>query len=426
MSNFVFLIDAKKTPMNPIHPAQARELMAAGKAAVFRCYPFTLIMNRAIDNIVTYPLALKIDPGSKITGISLVNNRNEAIWGMELEHRGQAIKDALDSRRAIRRGRRGRNTRYRKARFLNRTRASGWLAPSLMHRVLTIETWVKRLVKFAPVAQIRQELVRFDMQQIENPEISGTEYQQGTLAGYEVREYLLEKWRRKCAYCSKEGIPLQIEHIKARANGGSNRISNLCLACKKCNQQKGVQDVRDFLKDQPDLAYRILKQAKTPLKDAAAVNSTRWKLFETLKAVSLPITTGTGGQTKFNRIRLGLPKEHWLDAACIGVTETLKVLTRKILRVKATGTGGRQRCQTDKFGYPQKHRPLRPIHGFSTGDVVKVFIPKGVNQGKYIARLCPYSNGRGEIYPVVGKKRIGIKLEYIVRAIHRKDGYSYA
>ncbi|MBO3462706.1 RNA-guided endonuclease IscB [Aetokthonos hydrillicola Thurmond2011] len=425
MSNYVFLIDANKTPMNPIHPAQARKLMETGKAAVFRRYPFTLIMNRVVKNIVIYPLTLKIDPGSKTTGISLVTNRDEVIWGMELEHRGQSIKDALESRRAVRRGRRQRNTRYRKARFLNRKRAQGWLAPSLMHRVLTIETWVKRLCKFACVAEIRQELVRFDTQQMENPEISGVEYQQGTLAGYEVREYLLEKWGRKCSYCSKEGVPLQIEHIQARANGGTDRISNLCLACEKCNHKKGTKDIRDFLKGKTDLISRILKQAKAPLKDAAAVNATRWKLFETLKMTRLPVSTGTGGQTKYNRTRLGLPKEHWLDSACVGVTEVLKVLSSKILRVKATGQGGRQRCQTDKLGYPQKYRPLRRIHGFCTGDIVKTVISKGVNAGTYIARLCPYSNGNGEIYPTSGKKRIGIKLEYIEKPIHRKDGYTY-
>lgn len=412
--------------MNPIHPAHARKLMESGKAAVFRRYPFTLIMNRVVENIVTYPLTLKIDPGSKVTRISLVNNRDEVIWGMELEHRGQAIKDAHTSRRAVRRGRRQRNTRYRKARFLNRKREQGWLAPSLMHRVLTTQTWVKRLCKFVPVAQIRQELVRFDTQKLGNPEISGTEYQQGTLPGYEIREYLLQKWGRKCTYCSKENVPLQIEHIQPRAKGGSDRISNLCLACEKCNIKKGTQDIRDFLKGKPNLVSRILKQAKAPLKDAAALNATRWKLFKTLKALGLPVTTGTGGQTKYNRTRLGLPKTHWLDAACVGVTQTLKILTSKILRVKATGLGSRQRCQTDKLGYPQKYRPLRPIHGFCTGDIVKTLIPKGKNAGTYIARLCPYSNGNGEIYPTVGKKRIGIKLEYVVKPIHRKDGYSYA
>jgi len=107
---------------------------------------------------------------------------------MEFEHRGQQIKDALFSRLNLPRARRSRNTRYSKARFLNRKRPEGWLAPTLMHRVLTTETSVKRLCKFAPIAEIRQELIKFDTQKIDRSAISGVEYQQGTLAGYEVRE----------------------------------------------------------------------------------------------------------------------------------------------------------------------------------------------------------------------------------------------
>lgn len=274
MSNYIFLIDSNKTPMNPIHPSHARKLLEANKAAVFRRYPFVLIMNRVVENIITYPITLKIDPGSKFTGIALVNNRNEVVWGMELQHRGLAIKDSLETRSSVRRGRRARHTRYRQARFLNRKHSAGWLAPSLKHHVLTINTLVKRLCKFAPIANIVQELVRFDLQQLENPEISGIEYQQGELTGYEVREYLLNKWDRRCTYCSAENIPLQVEHIKPKAKGGTNRISNLCLACEKCNLKKGTQDVENFLAKKPELLKKILSQAKRPLKDASAVNST--------------------------------------------------------------------------------------------------------------------------------------------------------
>ncbi|MEQ9549416.1 MAG: RNA-guided endonuclease IscB [Coleofasciculus sp. G3-WIS-01] len=423
MSNYVFIIDAQKTPMNPIHPAQARKLLEQGKAAVFRRYPFTLILKRTIDNPVVYPLTLKIDPGSKVTGLALVTDRNQVIWGMELEHRGQQIKLALDSRRALRRGRRSRNTRYRQPRFLNRKRPQGWLSPSLMHRVLTTETWVKRLCKFALVGEIRQELVKFDTQALDKPEISGCEYQQGTLFGYEVREYLLVKWERKCAYCGVENVPLQVEHIHPRAKGGTNRISNLCLACEKCNIKKGTKSIEQYLPKKPDLLKRILAQAKGSLKDAAAVNATRWALLNRLKETGLPVLTGTGGQTKYNRTRLGLPKTHWLDAACVGVTKTLQVLSEHILNVKATGFGGRQRCQTNKYGYPVKHRPLRPIFGFCTGDIVQATVLKGKHQGTFTARVCPMSDGRGEF--VINKKRFSVKLDYC-KAVHRQDGYSYA
>jgi len=422
MSNYALLIDGNKTPLNPVHPVQARKLLDSGKAAVFRRYPFTLVLKRVIENPNVYPLKLKIDPGSKFTGIALVTNQGNVIWGMELQHRGQQIKDALAHRSSVRRNRRNRKNRYRKARFLNRFRPKGWLAPSLQHRVLTTETWVKRLQKFAPIGSIVQE-VRFDTQAIENTEISGTEYQQGTLHGYECREYLLEKWHRQCAYCGAKDVPLEIEHIQPKSKGGTSRISNLCLACHKCNQRKGNQDIEDFLRSKQEVLNPVLRQAKTPLKDAASVNSTRWALFKVLKSFKLPVTIGSGGQTKFNRIRFNLPKTHDHDAACVSVVEVIKLVTTKIIRVKATGFGGRQRCQTDKFGYPIKHRPLRPIHGFCTGDIVRADVPKGKYKGTFTARVCPMSHGYGEF--VIDKKRRSIKLEYLT-LVHRRDVYDYA
>jgi RRXRR protein len=197
MSNYSFVIDTNKRPLNPIHPAQARKLLKDGQAAIFRRFPFTIILKSESSESIQ-PLEIKIDPGSKVTGLALLSG-SKLIWAAELTHRGATIKAALLSRSQLRRNRRNRKTRYRPARFLNRTRQSGWLAPSLQHRVDTTLTWVKKLMRVAPIQSIAQELVRFDLQQIQNPEIAGVEYQQGTLAGYELREYLLEKWERKCS-----------------------------------------------------------------------------------------------------------------------------------------------------------------------------------------------------------------------------------
>jgi 5-methylcytosine-specific restriction endonuclease McrA len=314
MSNFVFVIDTNKRPLSPIPPGQARGLLNQGKAAVWRRYPFCIILKSAIPNPQAESIQLKIDPGSKASGLSLVQG-DKVIWGAELRHRGQQIKNYLESRRAIRRNRRNRKTRYRKPRFLNRTRTNGWLPPSLNSRVENIIIWVNRLKRFAPITGISQELVRFDTQLMQDAEISGLQYCQGELAGFEVRQYLLEKWGRKCAYCGASDTPFEVEHILAKSRGGSDRVSNLALACHDCNQAKGNRDIKEFLANKPDILSRILKQAKQPLKDAAAVNSTRWALFNKLKATGLPVETGTGGRTKYNRVRFNLPKEHWLDAA---------------------------------------------------------------------------------------------------------------
>ncbi|GET38778.1 hypothetical protein MiSe_35370 [Microseira wollei NIES-4236] len=140
---------------------------------------FTIILNKTVDD-TPQSMQLKLDPGSKTTGIALLQGE-KVVWGAELTHRGQQIKNALEARSLLRRGRRNRKTRYRQPRFLNRTRKSGWLAPSLQHRVETILTWVNRLRRYAPITGRSQELVRFDLQQMENPEIAGVEYQPARL-----------------------------------------------------------------------------------------------------------------------------------------------------------------------------------------------------------------------------------------------------
>src|SRR5205807_7114876 len=276
----------------------------------------------------------------------------EVVFAAELTHRGQQIKSDLDDRRGVRRGRRNRKTRYRKPRWSNRSnKKKGWLPPSLQSRISNVITWVQRLTRVCHITTISLERVKFDMQLMENAEISGVEYQQGTLQGYEIREYLLEKWGRKCTYCGKENIPLQVEHIVPRAKYTDNRVSNLCLACEKCNKAKGTKDIKDFLKKKPDLLKKILAQAKAPLRDAAAVNATRWELFRRLQVLGLPIECGSGGLTKYNRTTRELPKSHWLDAACVGKSTPVHIKATRVvpLAITAYGHGCRQMCRMSRY-----------------------------------------------------------------------------
>ncbi|NEO40514.1 MAG: HNH endonuclease [Moorea sp. SIOASIH] len=416
MQNYVFVIDTNFQPLNPIPPKKARRLLDKGKAAVLRMYPFTIILKTSVMNPTISPCQLKIDPGSKVTGFALVQN-NQVIWGMELEHRGGLIKKKLESRRAVRRGRRNRHTRYRKPRFLNRKRPEGWLPPSLEHRILTIQTWVKRLIKFCPIKEIWVERVKFDTQKMENPEINGVQYQQGERRGYEVREYLLEKWGRECTYCGKQSVPLQIEHIHPKSLGGSNRVSNLCLACEKCNQRKGNKPIEEFLKKKPNLLQKIKNKAKQPLKDAAAVNVTRNKLVKVLQSIK-SVVTGTGAQTKYNRNKFGFPKEHWIDAACVGDIETLVLRTSQPLLVNCKGHGGRQKAALNKYGYPIRHNPLKPIKGWCSGDIAKNLLT-----GEF-GRVNPRSKSNSFNYTIPGEKAISLHVKNLVR-VHKKDGYTY-
>ena len=190
----VFVVDTNKQPLDPVHPRRARTLLSQGKAAVLKRYPFTIILKVSIDEPAVAELRIKLDPGSQTTGIAIVNDQSgEVVFAAELIHRGQQVKSDLNDRRGVRRGRRNRHTRYRKPRWQNRRRTSGWLPPSLQSRISNVLTWVQRLARACHITNISMELVKFDMQLMENTEISGVEYQQGTLAGYEVREYLLQK-----------------------------------------------------------------------------------------------------------------------------------------------------------------------------------------------------------------------------------------
>ena len=378
----VFVLDKNLQPLDPTHPARARELLSQGRAKVYRRYPFTIVVqDRTVEESVTHPHRVKIDPGSKVTGIAVVQEKTGRVTNaIEVSHRGQQIKDSLLARRSLRRGRRNRKTRYRQPRFLNRTRKTGWLPPSLESRIANIETWVRRIRKLCPISAISQELVRFDLQQMQNPEISGVEYQRGELFGFEVKEYLLARWGRKCAYCGAENVPFEIEHILAKSKGGSNRVSNLCLSCHSCNQAKGNRPVEEFLKKKPGVLKRVLAQAKTPLKDAAAVNATRWELYRRLQLTGLPVEVGSGGRTKFNRKTRGIEKAHAFDAACVGASTPERLLIRGIkpLKVTAKGHGNRQRCRPNRYGFPKAHaQSAKYFQGFQTGDIVKADVHKG-------------------------------------------------
>ena len=414
----VLVLQHDHQPAMPCTPARARQLLKAGKAAIIRHQPFTIILKQT-KKIVTQPIRLKIDPGSRTTGIALLTpckDGEKVIFAMELRHRGQDIRDALLNRRQLRHGRRGRKTRYRQARFNNRNKPKGWLAPSIMHRVSSTLNWVKRLQRWTPVASLSVENVRFDMQLMENPAICCTEYQNGELAGWEVKEYLLIKFDYKCAYCKQPANYFETEHMTPRARGGSNRLPNLALACKPCNKKKGTMTCEEF--GHPE----VRDMASKPLKDAAAVNSTRWALWHALKDLGLPLETGTGGRTKKNRHDQHLPKAHWIDAACVGVSGGRVILnpTNQILQVTAQARNCRRMRLLDKYGFPRTSaKQMSKIHGFRTGDLVRATVPPGKQAGAHFGRVSVRANG----YFRVGNTD-GISFRNCTK-VQSADGYSY-
>jgi 5-methylcytosine-specific restriction endonuclease McrA len=425
----VFVLDRHGQPLQPTNPAYARKLLRSGRAVVHRHTPFVIrLKDRTAADSTVQGVQVSIDPGSKHTGIAVFTEHDGSRTGryaIQLDHRGGQIRDKLTARAALRRGRRSRNLRYRAPRFSNRTRLKGWLAPSLRHRVDGTLSWVARLTRWAPVTAVHVERVSFDTHAMAaGRPLQGVQYQQGTLAGYEVREYLLAKWGRRCAYCGKQDVPLNIDHIHPRSRGGSDRISNLAVACIPCNQTKNATPIEEFLKAKPAVLAKILRQAKAPLRDAAAVNTTRWALWRALEATALPVTSSSGGRTKWNRSRTGAPKSHTLDALHVGDLQTVTGWPSTVLVVKATGRGTYARTRTDTYGFPRLRLPrIKQIKGFTTGDLVRATVPNGKKAGVHTGRVAVRSTGKFNITTRHGTVQ-GIHHRH-VRLLQRADGYGY-
>jgi len=215
----VFVLGRQGNSLMPCSPKRARKLLESKRALVACETPFTIrIKDRKRG--ATQPIQLKIDPGSKITGIALIREsevnpeKQTVLYLAEVKHRSETVHN-------------------RPKRFENRTREEGWLPPSLRSRIDNITTWTDRFRCIAPITGITVENVKFDMQLMQDPEIGATLYQQGTLHGYEVREFLLEKWGRTCAYCDQKDVPLQVEHIVPLARNGSKGMPKGYLIRKK-------------------------------------------------------------------------------------------------------------------------------------------------------------------------------------------------
>jgi len=422
-----FVLDKNKKPLMPCYSSRARILLKKGKAKVFRLKPFTIILTER-EGGNTQPTECKIDPGSKITGIAIVSDFKKGknvIFAINLEHRTEQIKRALDSRRTIRRFRRFRKTRYRKPWFNNRKRSIGWLAPSLSSRVHNVKNWFSKLQKITPFSSIAVETTSFDIQKLQNPEISNVEYQRGELYGFEIREYLLDKYKRTCIYCNSKNVPLEVEHIIPKSQGGSNKISNLAIACRKCNIKKGNQKPENFIKDKEKLK-KLLDKAKSSFKDAAALNSTKYAIGNNLKAFGLPVSFWSGGRTKYNRTKQNYKKDHWIDAACIGETGENVYIPKSLQaqHVLAQKRGSRQMQRVDRYGFPRsKPKTKKTVNGFRTGDFIKAIVTRGKKTGTYIGRVAIRKSGNFNIK--IKKKVIeGINVRYC-NILQYADGYAY-
>ena len=439
--NKVLVLDTNRKPLMPCYPARAKKILNSGRASVFRRFPFTIILHdRTLEESKLQDMEIKIDQGSKTTGVALIvhgKKSSTVTLAAHIEHRTN-VKSGLDSRRAIRRSRRHRKTRYRQAKFLNRTKPKGWLPPSLVSKAENILNWVIRFAKLTPITKFAFETAKFDMQKLVNPNIQGVGYQQGTMFGYaDKKAYLLEREQGCCIYCGihTSKAKMEIEHVIPRSRGGTDSLNNLVLSCRACNEAKGSQDVQTYLKGNPSVLRRVKARLNTNYRDAAHTNSIRLYVMNKLRAmaeaIGAKLVVGFGSTTKENRLLLNLPKDHWIDAAvCTKDGASVRVEPAlKPLVIKAVGRGSRQFCRMDKHGFPRTSPKPRSknFFGFKTGDMVKVIVPTGaktkVPTGTYTGRVAVRSKGSFNVKTRDTKLTVSHKY---CKQIHLMDGYSYA
>lgn len=343
----------------PTSPGKARMLLKKGKAKVVKRDPFTIQLKYATGEN-RQPIVLGLDPGYKNVGFSATTKKRELISGEVILRTD--IPEKKIEQKMYRRGRRNRNTRYRKPRFDNRGIPKGWLAPSIQHKLDTYVRLVDKFDQILPISGVTIETSPFDMQKMMNAEISGIEYQQGELQGYEVKEYLLDKWGRKCAYCLVENVSFETEHIIPTSRGGTNRISNLTIACHECNQKKGNLTAAEF--GHPEIQI----MAKKSLKAATFMNVVRSRLVDTIKKEfpQYQCNSTYGYITKHDRIKLEMEKTHANDAFVITGGENQ--IRSKPYQVKQIRRNDRS-LQTNRKG----HKPSikRQRYKYSPGDLIK-------------------------------------------------------
>lgn len=363
------VLNMRGKPLMPTAPRKARKLIEQGKAKVIKRKPFVIQLTIATGE-TKQDITLGIDSGYSKIGFSAITSKRELISG-ELALRKDVSK-LLEQRRAYRRTRRAKLW-YRESRFNNRKRAEKWLAPSLQYKLDTHIRLIENMKKWFPITNIIIEIATFDTQKIQNPEISDIEYQQGELQGYEIREYLLEKFGRKCVYCKKKDIPLEVEHIIPKSKGGSSRVSNLTISCRKCNLKKGSQTAEEFG------FPKIQARAKESLKSTAFMNVVRKMLVEKLGCEHT-----FGYITKYGRIKYDLEKSHINDAFVIAKGSNQERC--KFYFVTQTRRNNRS-IQTNRKGFKPSIRRQR--YNLQPNDLVrfngKVKRVKGMfNYGTYV------------------------------------------
>ena len=359
----VFVLNMRGQPLMPCSPPKARKLLRAGKAVPVCRTPFVIQLTVPTGE-TKQPITLGVDAGYKHVGLSATTAKEELL-ASEVELR-QDVTGLLSDRLALRRARRNRKTRYRAPRFDNRVRSKhkGWLAPSVENRIQAHISRIEAVCRVLPITKIVIETASFDIQKIKNPEVEGTDYQQGDQLGFwNVREYVLFRDGHVCQACKgrSKDLILNVHHIESRKTGG-DAPGNLITLCEACHKAYHAGKLKQF----------------SPRRGASFRAETfmgimRWTVLNRLRErhPELPVTNTYGYLTKHKRIVAGLPKTHCADAFCIAGNLNAKRWGEYLFQ-KQTRRHNRQihKLTILKSGVRKRHQAPYLVHGFRLFDKV--------------------------------------------------------
>ena len=366
----VYVLNQDGQPIMPtVNHAKVRVLLKNGRAKVIKRCPFTIQLLYPCENKMQ-PISLGVDAGSKHIGISATTKGDNTgalvLYEADMTLRNDIV-ELLSSRRALRSSRRNRKTRYRKARFKNRRKGEGWLAPSIREKIDAHLTVIANVHKILPITNITVETAQFDIQKIKNPEIQDTEYQQGEqLDFWNVREYVLWRDGHTCQCCkgrSKDKV-LNVHHIESRKTGG-DAPNNLITLCEYCHIQYHQGNIK--------LPKTIKRGAS--FKDATFMGVMRWAFYNRLKEIYPNVHMTYGYITKNTRINHNLPKEHYIDARCISdYPEAIHPWDKTVVYFqKKVRCHNRQihKMSIGKDGYRKRNQADYIVKGYRLFDKVK-------------------------------------------------------
>ena len=357
----------------PCSEAKARHLLKEHRAVIVNRTPFTIRLNFVVDDI-TEPVTLGVDAGYETIGLS-ATTETKVIFEAEVKNRTDVV-GLMTERREVRRARRSR-LRRRPSRFDNRRRSDGWLPPSVEQRVRTHENAIRKVCKLLPVTEIIVEVAAFDIQKINNPDIEGTDYQNGRQKGFEnTKAYVRERDNCTCQYChgKSKDRRLEVHHLIHRRDGGSNRPENLITLCKTCHDKYHAGKIK-----------LTSVKPKTGFRGAAFMTSSRWTLVDRLKAEYGDDKVGVtyGYITKCDREDAGLEKVHYIDARCISGNPNAKPNGRVHQIVKHRSHNRKLfKTLTEKGGIRRRNQSARVVHGFRLFDKVICNSERGYIHGK--------------------------------------------